>query len=139
MFFIFQQGQRDITTRNSEKSILPFHYLNFIFSCFSQDPCLIPSILQHLILAHSVEGKYYDYKITGEKHFFEVLLLTLTHHYDFIISKKLLNSQYSKSTEAFAVSINYKQYKAICPICFLTKELHGGLFFFLYLSLIIFF
>ena len=26
--------------------------------------------------------------------FFEVLLLTLTHHYDFIVSKKLLNSQY---------------------------------------------
>ena len=75
-----------------------------------------------------MEGKYYDYKITGEKHFFEVLLLTLTHHYDFIVSKKL---QYWKSTEAFAVSINYKQYKAICPMCFLTKELHGGLFFFL--------
>lgn len=51
-------------------------------------------MLQHLILAQSAEAKYYDYKITGEKHFVEVLLLTLTYHYDFIISKKLLNSQY---------------------------------------------
>lgn len=73
LIFLLCQNFKESLSLSIINFAFPLSY--FIFCCFSKDPYLISSTLQHLISAQSVEAKYLDYKITVENHFLRYFYL----------------------------------------------------------------